>query len=85
MRYPTNRPTNQPTNEHNQLKKGFGAPKKQLQQLIFLLPQDLSDMVAEHAAKQKKKRKAAEAKEEAKGRDGKGGAPQPKKYKEFKF
>ena len=28
---------------------------------------------------------AAEAKEEAKGRDGKGGAPQPKKYKEFKF
>merc|ERR1719193_1553449 len=47
--------------------------------------QDLSDMVAEHAAKQKKKRKAAEAKEDAKGRDGKGGAPQPKKYKEFKF
>jgi len=47
--------------------------------------QDLSDMVAEHAAKQKKKRKAAEAKDEGKGRDGKGGAPQPKKYKEFKF
>ena len=47
--------------------------------------QDLSDMVAEHAAKQKKKRKAAEAKEDGKGRDGKGGAPQPKKYKEFKF
>merc|ERR1719427_659438 len=47
--------------------------------------QDLSDMVAEHAAKQKKKRKAAEAKDEGKGREGKGGAPQPKKYKEFKF
>jgi len=45
---------------------------------------DLSDMVAEHAAKQKKKRKAAEGKDDPKSRDSKG-APQAKKYKEFKF
>lgn len=40
-----------------------------------LAKEDLSDMVAEHAAKQKNKRKRQEAKED----------PKQKKYKEFKF
>jgi len=40
-----------------------------------LAKEDLSDMVAEHAAKQKNKRKRQEAKED----------PKTKKYKEFKF
>jgi len=40
-----------------------------------LTKEDLSDMVAEHAAKQKNKRKRQEAKED----------PKTKKYKEFKF
>jgi len=40
-----------------------------------LAKEDLSDMVAEHAAKQKNKRKRQEAKED----------PKAKKYKEFKF
>merc|ERR1712241_37012 len=40
-----------------------------------LAKEDLSDMVAEHAAKQKNKRKRQEQKED----------PKQKKYKEFKF
>ena len=40
-----------------------------------LAKEDLSDMVAKHAAKQKNKRKKADAKED----------PKQKKYKEFKF
>ena len=45
------------------------------EQQNLLAKEDLSDMVAEHAAKQKNKRKAAAAKED----------PKAKKYKEFKF
>merc|ERR1719167_1058666 len=48
------------------------ALKEQQSQLA---KEDLSDMVAEHAAKQKNKRKRQEAKED----------PKAKKYKEFKF
>ena len=40
-----------------------------------LAKEDLSDMVAEHAAKQRNKRKRQDAKED----------PKQKKYKEFKF
>merc|ERR1711915_573486 len=45
------------------------------EQQNLLAKEDLSDMVAEHAAKQKNKRKAQAAKED----------PKAKKYKEFKF
>merc|ERR1719195_1276610 len=45
------------------------------EQQNLLAKEDLSDMVAEHAAKQKNKRKAQQSKED----------PKAKKYKEFKF
>ena len=45
------------------------------EQQNLLAKEDLSDMVAEHAAKQKNKRKAQAAKDD----------PKSKKYKEFKF
>ena len=45
-----------------------------------LAKEDLSDMVAEHAAKQSNKRKRMAAKDTDQG-----GGPQGKKYKEFKF
>ena len=45
------------------------------EQQNLLAKEDLSDMVAEHAAKQKNKRKAQAAKED----------PKATKYKEFKF
>merc|ERR1740128_1053679 len=45
------------------------------EQEASLAKEDLSDMVAEHAAKQRNKRKRQEAKED----------PKQKKYKEFKF
>ncbi len=46
-----------------------------------LAKEDLSDMVAEHAAKQSSKRKRAAAKDDRKDQ----GGPGAKKYKEFKF
>ena len=52
------------------------------QQQESLAKEDLSDMVAEHAAKQSNKRKRlAGGKEDQKG----GGGSSAKKYKEFKF
>merc|ERR1712059_156817 len=45
------------------------------EQQATLAKEDLSDMVAEHQAKQKNKRKAQESKQD----------PKQKKYKEFKF
>lgn len=51
------------------------------EQQASLAKEDLSDMVAEHAAKQSNKRKRLAAKDEGKG----GSGTQAKKYKEFKF
>ena len=48
------------------------------EQQASLAKEDLSDMVAEHAAKQSNKRKRMAAKDDGEGRGG-------KKYKEFKF
>lgn len=54
------------------------------EQQSALAKEDFSDMVAEHAAKQKNKRKARDEAVSAAGAGG-GASTAKKKYKEFKF